>query len=391
MTIKQFVIRFISLSFLFLILIGVFNRIVDPFWYYRDSELTGFNAIKPAYGNYERQIKPILLMRDQPEAVILGSSYAEIGFDPNNSFFTDNGRLKPMNLALARASDDEVQCNFEFAVAHAHIKRALIGFHLTGMAKTDCKKFTKLGQINEVAFLLSMSSLRDSIKTIKNQKNNKSTHTQDGRYFFVRDNPGVDIRFGEDFVRYKKQTPRCVKSSNMPFNHVFVNTVDLSGLRSMIKIAKEHDIELVLFVYPRHAYSLELDNQCGAQDTYWRAMNQIANLIETEAKPNQVRAWQFYSYNELTTEPIGTTAKYWQDSRHFNFEMGNVMLEDMFGENPTGPKIGRLITTERIQADFRSFLQGRDVYLQNHPEFQSELQKLQDICSNSASKCNLGS
>ncbi len=388
MTIKQFVIRFVSLSFLLLILIGLFNRIVDPFWYYRDSEITGFNAIKPAYGNYERQIKPILLMRDQPESVILGSSYAEIGFDSNNKFFTDDGRLKGMNLALARAYDDEVQCNFEFAVAHSHIKRALIGFHLTGMAKTDCKKFAKLGQINKMELLLSLSSLRDSIKTITHQKNDKSTHAQDGRFFFARDKPGVNTRFGEDFERYKKQHPHCVKSSTMPFNYVSANTVDLSGLRNMIRIAKEHDVELVFFVYPRHAYSLELDNQCGDQDTYWRAMNQIANLIETETS---ARAWQFYSYNELTTESIGATAKYWQDSRHFNFEMGNVMLEDIFGESPTGPKLGRPITTEGIQADFRSFLEGRDNYLQNHPEFQSEIQKLQDICSKLVSKCNLGS
>jgi len=75
----------------------------------------------------------------------------------------------------------------------------------------------------------------------------------------------------------------------MPFNTVAENTFDLSGLRRMIKIAQEHNIELVLFFYPRHAYSLEMDNQCGDQDTYWRAMKQIASLIETEAKPDQVR------------------------------------------------------------------------------------------------------
>ncbi|MDD5409969.1 MAG: hypothetical protein PHF31_00910 [Methylobacter sp.] len=387
MTNKQFTIRFIYISLLLLVLIGLFNRIIDPFWYYRDIEIAGINATKLAYQNYERQIKPALLMRDQPEAIILGSSYAEIGFDPNNKFFTNDGHLKGMNLALARVSDDEVQCNFEFAVAHAHIKRAVIGFHPAGMAEADCKKFAKLGQINEIEFLLSMSSLRDSINTIKKQKNAKPTHTRDGQYFFMRDNPGVNIRFGEDFERYKKKNPNCVKASDRPFDYVPANTVDLSGLRKMIRIAKEHNIELVLFAYPRHAYSLELDNQCGDQNTNWRAMKQIANLIEAEAKPDQVRAWQFYSYNELTTEPIGTSAKYWQDSRHFNFEMGNMMLADMFGENANGPKLGRPITTNSIEADFRDFLRGRTEYLQHHPEFHAEIQKLQHICSDPTSKC----
>jgi hypothetical protein len=159
----------------------------------------------------------------------------------------------------------------------------------------------------------------------------------------------------------------------------------------MIATAKQYHVELVLFVYPRHAYSLELDNQCGKQDSHWRAMKQVASLIETEAGLDQVRAWQFYGYNKLTTEPIGTTAKYWQDSRHFNFEMGDLMMADMFGKNPAESKFGRQITTKNIEADFQDFVQGRFEYLQQHPEFHTELQKLQQICSDKGIKCNLGS
>jgi hypothetical protein len=388
MTIKQFVIRFISVSLLLLFLIGLFNRIVDPFWYYRDIEIKGFNSIKPEFLHFERHIKPTLLIQNQPEALILGSSFAEIGFDPRNYFFTDHGRLTGMNFALAGAPWAMVQCNFEFAATHAPIKRALIGFHPDSMPQTNCEKdFAKLGQVNLGELLLSMSSLRDSIKTISKQKTGKSSHTRDGQFFFYRDKLGVNIRFGEDFVRRKKQKPDCVKASDKPFNGVAENTFDLSGLRRMIKTAKEHNIELVLFAYPQHAFSLELDNQCGDQDLHWRAMKQIASLIEAEAKPDQVRAWQFYSYNDITTEPIGTTAKYWQDSMHFNFEMGNRMLADMFGENPDGPKWGRLITTNSIEADFRDYLQGRSEYLQYHPEFHADLVKLQQLCSDPASKC----
>jgi hypothetical protein len=387
MTNKQFLIRFLSLSVFFLLLFGLFNRIVDPFWLYRDSEIKSFNSIKPAYGNYERQIKPILVLRDQPEAIILGSSYAEIGFDPNNTFFSEKGHLKAMNLALARATDNEVQCYFEFALTHSQIKRALIGIHPTGMPQTNCKEFAQLGEINKLELLLSMSSVRDSIKTITNQKNSKATHTEDGRYFFERDKPGVNIRFGEDFVRYKKQDPRCVKASNKLFTSNVANAVDLSGLKKLINLAKKHDIELVLFVYPRHAYSLELDNQCGAQDSYWRGMKEIAKLIEAKAQPTTVKAWQFYDYNYLTTEAIGTTAKYWQDSRHFNVEMGNEMLKTMFDKNAIEPKFGKLITTNSIETDFRSFLQGRSDYLQSHPEFQQELRKLENICSDPINQC----
>ncbi|MDD5460986.1 MAG: hypothetical protein PHG00_05050 [Methylococcales bacterium] len=388
MAIKQFVIRFLCATLSVLALIGLFNYIVDPFWYYRDIEIKGFNAVKLKFRDVERHVKPPLLIREQPEAIILGSSFAEIGFDPNNKFFTDHGRLKGMNFALAGAPWEMVQCHFEFAAAHARIKRALIGFHPDNMPLADCEKdFASIGQVNIGEFLLSMSTLRASIKTIRKQDTQKPSHTRDGRFFFVRDDSGVNIRFGEDFMRRKKQRPRCVKASDMLFNSGAGNALDLNGLRRMIKTAKEHHIELVLVAYPQHAYSLELDNQCGDQDDHWRAMQQIASLIEAEAEPYQVHAWHFYNYNDITTEPIGTTAKYWQDSMHFNFEMGDVMLADIFGENPDGPKFGRPIATNRIKTDFRDYLRNRSDYLQHHPEFQGNLQQLQHICSGPANKC----
>ena len=171
MTTKQFVIRFFCGSLFFLALIGLFNRIVDPFWYYRDIEIKGFNAVKLEFRNYERHVKPPLLVRDQPEAIILGSSFSEIGFDPNNAFFTDHGRLKGMNFALAGAPWDMVQCHFEFAVAHANIKRALIGFHPENLPVANCAKdFATLGQIN-IGELIALHAL--SKRIYKNHKKTK--------------------------------------------------------------------------------------------------------------------------------------------------------------------------------------------------------------------------
>jgi hypothetical protein len=59
----------------------------------------------------------------------------------------------------------------------------------------------------------------------------------------------------------------------------------------MIKIAKEHNVELVLFAYPQHVYNEEWDWQCGDEVTNWHPMKEIASLIEAEAKPDQVRVW----------------------------------------------------------------------------------------------------
>lgn len=386
MTTKQFVIRFLCTSLSIFAFIGLLNRIVDPFWYFRDIEINGFNAIKSEFRNYERHVKPQLLVRDQPEAIILGSSFSEIGLDPNNAFFTDHGRLKGMNFAMAGAPWAMVQCHFEYAVVHANIKRALIGFHPENLSVADCEKdFAKFGQINLGELLLSKPALVASINTITKQKTEKPSHTREGMYFFNRDKPVVNIRFGEDyqlFLKHNKNRPQCLKAivtQDAPFNSANGSAFDLSGLRRVIKIAKEHNVELVLFAYPQHVYKEEWDRRCGDEVTNWHAMKEIAGLIEAEAKPDQVRAWQFFGYNAITAESIGKTAKYWQDSRHFNFEMGDMMLADMFSETGKKPEFGRPLVSSNIEADYQDLLNGRAEHLQKHPEFYEELKKIQQL------------
>lgn len=396
MTTKQFVIRFLCASLSVLAFIGLFNRIVDPFWYFRDIEIKGFNAIKSEFRNYERHVKPHLLVSEQPEAIILGSSFSEIGFDPNNPFFTDHGRLKGMNFAMAGAPWDMVQCHFEYAVAHANIKRALIGFHPENLPVANCEKdFAKLGQINMAELLFSMPSLSASIKTITKQKTASPSHTREGLYFFNRDKPDVNIRFGEDYrlflkhnLNHKRQCSNAIiNTPDIPFNSFTESVFDLSGLRRMIKIAKEHNVELVLFAYPQHVFKEEWDRQCGDEVKNWHAMKEIASLIETEAKQDQVRAWQFYGYNAITTEPIGMTAKYWQDSRHFNFELGDRMLSDMFSKTGKKPEFGRPLVSSNIETDFQNLLKDRAEYLQQHPEFFAELKKIQQLCEGPNNAC----
>jgi hypothetical protein len=381
MTTQQFVTRFFSASLLLLVAIGLFNRIVDPFWYYRDLEIKGFNAIKPKFRRYERHIKPALLMREQPEAIILGSSYAEIGIDPTSPFFTDHGRLKAMNFALAGAFWDRVQCQFEFAVTHANIKRALVGFHPGPLPMVDCaKEFTSLGQVSTGELLLSSRALMASIETIREQKKENPSHTKEGMYFYIRGQAGVDRQFREFFTRHKKDNPHCLDAENASdpaIKPVADSNLDLSGLQRMIKTAQAHGVELVLFAYPSHAYSLELSKQCGELNERWRAMKQIAALIE-KVSAGRVSAWHFYGFNDTTTEPIGVmAAKYWQDPEHFNYEVGNRMLADMFDKSGNKPEFGHRLGSSNIEADYGDFLRRRSEYLKHHPEFNADLLKLQ--------------
>jgi len=370
MTIKLFFIKFVCVYLLVLALIGIFNYIVDPAWYWRDIEIKGFNAVKPTFVDFARDVKPALLKRDQPEAIILGSSYAEIGFDPTNQYFTDHGHLKSMNFAFAKATWGEVECDFEFAVTHSHIKRALVGFHPGNLSISNCaKEFASIGQLNPITLLLTYSALDHSIETIRMQKTGENTHTREGMYFYNR---WFDTNrlFREDLEYKVSKCQNNIGTNNTPKYSDSKNVLDLSGLQRMIKLANERGVELVLFAYPEHAYLLELDNLCGGQEAEWQTMKQISKFIETESA-GKIRGWQFYGYNNVTAEPVRKRIGYWQDAKHFNFEMGNLMLDDMFDKTRSSPMLAH-----PLDSDYSEFLRERDEYLQNHPGFKDEMQNV---------------
>lgn len=389
MTNPQFARRFYIISLVLLALIAVFDRVVDPFWYYRDIEINGFNQIKPKFRRYERHIKPALLEREQANAIILGSSFSEIGFDPTNPVFTKHNQLRSMNFALAGASWGLVQCSFEFALAHAPIKRVLVGFHPGAMPIVDCQKeFPKLGQISPGELLLSSRAISAAVQTVFEQHENPS-HTKEGMYFYIRGQAGIDKQFRAFFSDRVKGKPRCLQAVSTPNLAVTApaSQHDLSGLQRMMASAQAHGVELVLFAYPSHALSLELGLQCGEVQERWQALAQIAGLLE-QPYAQTTRVWHFYGYNPWTGEAItSATARYWQDPEHFNFEMGDKLLADMFDNQLPQPLLGHRLSAASSQADYQQFLHGREQYLRQHPEFHGELNKLLGICPETNASC----
>jgi len=368
MSFKQFIIRFTFGYFALLSVIGIFNFIVDPGWYFRAVEIENFNAVKPGYIDFAHDVKPALLASDQPEAIILGSSYSEIGFDPTNPNFTDNGRLKSMNFAFAKAHWGEVQCDFEYAVNHSNIKRALVGLHPGNLPISNCEKnHASIGEFYPVDILFTYSALEYSYKTLTHQKERDATHSREGMFYYNRNkNPTnffrQDLRSRNSFCKNKRPLKSTGRSK-------LDKTLDLSGLERMIRSAKEHDIELVFYVYPRHAFWMELDGQCRNQEVMWLQMKQIKEFIDSESR-GQYPSWQFFGYNNVFAQPVRKTRGLWQDAKHFNFEVGNLMLSDMF-DNSKPPNYAR-----PLDMKYSDFLNERKAYLIRHPNFKAEMRKV---------------
>lgn len=376
MTARNYFFVVVAIILLLAATVATFNRVVDPFWYYRDISIAGFNSIKPKFKNYERYVKPAIVQREQPASLIFGSSFAEVGFDPQHPALRAVGHS--YNFGLAGAQWDRVSCAVQFSLAHdAALRQIVLGIHPDAMPSKDCHaEIVKMEHPEERAFLFSYNAFEAAINTVLEQHNNKPTHRADGLYYFTRGLPGTAHRFREVFALNRTcdierpNTKGAVAAAPVPKQAA----LDLNGLRDILRTAAAKGITVKLVIYPRHALSLEQQYQCGTRQARWDAVAQIVALAQ-QAAGDGAQVWNFDGYHSIATETISENmATYWQDPTHFNSEFGNIMLDEMFMLKP--PAFGARLTAGNLAARADSERAARTAYLSAHPEFLPQLESL---------------
>jgi hypothetical protein len=364
-------------------LMGLVNRVVDPFWYYGDISIEGFNAVKPKFRRFERHVKPAILAREKPEAITLGSSFAEVGFDPENRAFTDGGRLRGYSFAVAGADWQMVTCYLEYALRHAPIRRVVIGVHTADHPAVECDAMVAgMGNAGPGQLLFSARALHASVQTVLEQGKERPSHTEKGRYFYTRFDPGADRRFQELFNHRLRTRPcelRLPEAGAVPAPRASPKRpLDLEGLRQVVRLARERGFELRLAVYPTHVYALEMDALCGEEVERWDALRQMAEAVEQEAAGSEaIQLWEFLGYNAVTGEPVGATMRWWQNPFHFNSELGDLLLGAMFGQAVAGaPEVGRRVSPASVPERQRRFEEEREAFIRANPWFYPGLRVL---------------
>jgi hypothetical protein len=354
---KKYLVVFFVLLTLLAGVIVAFNRIVDPFWYYRDTSTVGFNAIKAHFNLYERYVKPSIVQRDQPSSLIFGSSFSEMGFDPQHPALRAAGA--GYNAGLAGASWHKVECNVRFAlVQDKKLRQMIVGIHPEAMPRHSCaEELYTMAHPDQLAFLFSMDALRSSLDTVIQQNTLKTKYRPDGVYLHARGQLGLETIFRSYYAKYAQ----CNASTK-------TDKIDLDGLRDLIQLAVARGITLKLVVYPRHAMTVEHEFHCGLRQQRWQKLRQIAEMVDAMGYPQLVQLWSFEGYNDITTESITSgSAIYWQDPGHFNYEFGNAMLDEMFAIKP--PSYGVHLTEKVAEQQAAMEVHTRQAWLATHPEF----------------------
>ena len=187
MTTKVFSLTCVALILLLVGAVGLFNWIVDPYWYFRAVEIVGFNQIKKHAAGNERLVKPALVGKLRPEAIILGNSVAEIGLPPTHRGLTNNGTLSSYNLALPGASWNEIYCLAMFAMRQTAVKRLVIGISGAGTGEREeaCPPDASFSRPDYGKLLFSRSAFAASRETLR-QQHRPAVMTREGLWHFHR-------------------------------------------------------------------------------------------------------------------------------------------------------------------------------------------------------------
>ena len=377
---KKYLRTFTSTFLTFCIFIPLLNLIADPFWYYRIVEIQGFNQVKSKFQFFERQYKPLILDKEKPHAIILGSSYSEIGLDPLHPGLAKNGS-KTYNFGMINAHWDEVICNFHFAIQSSPINQIVLGIDARELKNYDCsEKIELMKQPHHMRNLMSLEATIQSFKVLGRQGSHEATHTREGLFFYGRGTSNTKEAFKIQF----RKNGKCQPPNDKPKPKEKSAGLDLAGLRDVIRNILKKNIFTKIIINPMHTYNYENLIGCKGETNYWDILYQIAEALEQETSQNRnlIELWDFTGYNKLMAQSVSPAeeTQYWQDPRHYNFELGNFFLNRMFGvkssEKQEINNLGVQITTKNIYQHMEKIHQEREKFINDNPWFLSEYKSL---------------
>ena len=371
MSFRKFSLACVALILVLVGAVGAFNRIVDPYGYFRDVEVAGFNRDKPKAPGNERLVKLALMNRLKPEAVIAGSSFAEVGLPPLHPGFTRNGQLTSYNLGTPGARWNDVYCQAMFALRQPQLKRLVVG--VSGIDSPPCPSDDELTRVDYGKLLYSRTAFDASRDTLKRQ-GAQSTMTREGFWPYGRYDAQLQsddqivgnfaLEFAGALCPTALDEPRAMDPARI--NRTLPGPKVATGLRNLIRLALEKKVELVLLFYPTHVLFNEIQRRCVNPETHWDWLwNAVAVAHEEAGDQSQlIQVWDFFNYGPMNTERMHAGKpmrdRLWQDFGHFNVEIGTAVFDAIYlgrsgyGTRVTVDNFDQLVV--RTEEERRAFL-----------------------------------
>ena len=368
-----------------------FNLLVDPFGSWHGIKIHGFNALKPCKDENDRTSKMGGWSRRPTPNLIIGSSRAANGIDPDHQGFTGN----VYNLALSSLSLKESQMLFTFLAGTRQVNQIIFGvdFFAANLYYNEVQiadgNFTYLGRMGPATSLdTSLFSLKTVYSQYRQNNRNANWDSRDGSRRFYGGNP---LGHKSSFLNWDNS---FLVNSFLPspayqfsFNANGKSTEDY--YREMFALAHQKNIDLRVFISPTHARHMEVIYVLGLWPLHEEWLRIMVKVNEEEAAlagKNPFPLWDFSGFNTLTIEEVpalgdtDTQMKWYWESSHYKKELGDLVLDRVLDYSSPNRKVpadfGVLLDSKMLEAHLNQVRIDRDVWRKSHPEDVKEIAEM---------------
>lgn len=351
---------------------------VDPYRMFGTPTVPGWTELKPRAYEQMGIAKTYQLERIAPRTLLLGNSRTEIGLDPESPKWpvalrpvfnaAEAGRgpftsLLMLREALAVRPPASIIMGVDFldflgessgasAQPTADERRLLIDRN----GRPNAARASQVWK-DRLAATLTIDAAEDSVMTIFDQNPRTSaTMTPLGfnplheyRVFVARS--GYHALFAQKIAILRKQYAAFPKPD---FGHPSL-MASYGYLKSIVQLATEEHIPLILYIPPYHAVYLEMLYDLGLWPSFedWKRVIVAAASGTGHASPGDMRLFDFSGFNEFSTEAIPPPGDryskmrwYWEPA-HYKSALGEYILGTIFNEEP---HFGHTLTRANIDS-----------------------------------------
>ena len=375
---KKFCFCFAAATIVFLLFVGMFNLLADPYGIWNICHIPGFNMRAAKTEDVERLTRPVnfLWVSPKPKVVFLGASQVRWAIDADA--YQERTGASAYNFGIRGMTAYEQRRYAEHIVAtDGNLREIVLGIemskfidgahfsapHVESIFPEEEAQIGRdhivLGNLGKTLF--SFSALRGSVASIQaNRVKRWATpyYTSTGT---IHDDALMDF-FNRNHWRFDRSMMQVQREGW--FVEPKINEGCMEELRRIVTLCQEHSIRLTMVVLPMHASGMETMAVDFA--LYGRWLKEIIQLAPV---------WDFCGYNDVTESAVAEgwlredTNQYFWDSIHPKKVTGNMMVARLLELPEARHDFGvRLVTPEDVEAHVAQLYSGHTAWMSKHPE-----------------------